>query len=273
MDLIFKMMDGTEYNTKDYELKVIDLVVGTPKVISQRDYIEGNDGFIDYGTDFGERPIKASFLMSSIDRLDTVLLRHDIFKFVLTKEPFYLIDNREPNKRWLAQVVSDFDFRQETSTIGRFEIPLIAQPYAESVGTTMDPFTFDSELWGVGMNLPADLDLEYTHTTTTFDVYNASDRKINPRKTPLEITFTNTGAAFTGLAITNNTTGDVWQYNGTVNTNDVIKLDGVRSLKNDVSVFPDTNRKLISLDKGMNSFSVSGSSSHTIQFNFRFYYL
>ncbi|MGG5737729.1 hypothetical protein [Bacillus cereus group sp. IBL03679] len=52
--------------------------------------------------------------------------------------------------------------------------------------TTIDPFTFDSGLWQIGQNLPAE-DLIYKHSTSSFRIYNASDIEIDPRKLPLVI--------------------------------------------------------------------------------------
>jgi hypothetical protein len=88
---------------------------------------------------------------------------------------------------------------------------------------------------------------------------------------PLKITFT---GASTNLTITNTTTGDIWQYTGTTQAGDTITLDGVRSLKNGVSVFGNTNRKLITIAPGWNNFTITGASgSFTISFDFRFYYV
>lgn len=275
MDLTFESLDGTQtHNASDYNLKVIDFIVSTPKMRAKHDYLDGRDGFIEYGTDFGERFIKISFLLTSFDRLDTVLLRNEIFRFIVTKQSFYIIDSRETTRRWVAKLANEFDFKQDNQTVGRFDVILMAQPYAESIGTTLDPFTFDSELWGVGLELPADTELEYTHTTNTFDIYNVSDKKIDPRVDPLEITLTNDDTvAITGLTITNNTNGTEWSYTGTIDVGQTVKLNGVRSLKNDVSIFPETNRGLIALEKGVNNFTITGATAHTTTFNFRFYYL
>lgn len=121
-------------------------------------------------------------------------------------------------------------------------------PYAESVKST-----------------------SYTFTTTTFRVFNAGDIDIDPRVLPLKITFT---GASTNLTITNQTTGDTWQYTGTTQTGDTITLDGVRSLKNGASIFRNTNRKLITIKPGWNKFIIEGTTgAFTISFDFRFYYL
>jgi len=88
---------------------------------------------------------------------------------------------------------------------------------------------------------------------------------------PLKITFT---GASSNLTITNQTTGDMWQYTGTTQAGDTITLDGVRSLKNGASIFGQTNRKLITLKSGWNDFAITGATgAFEISFDFRFYYL
>jgi Phage tail protein len=155
---------------------------------------------------------------------------------------------------------------------GRFDVEFTTlSPFAESIGTTLDPFTFDAELWQIGQGLTAEDGIVYTHSTSSFRIYNAGDVTIDPRVLPLKITFT---GASTNLKITNTTTGDMWQYTGTTQAGDTITLDGVRSLKNGVSIFSATNRKLITIASGWNDFTITGASgSFTISFDFRFYYI
>ncbi|MCG6184237.1 phage tail family protein [Anoxybacillus sp. LAT_38] len=106
---------------------------------------------------------------------------------------------------------------------------------------------------------------------TSFSIYNAGDKTIDPRELPLTITFRGESA---NLTIINKTTGDTWQYTGTTVKSDFLVLDGIRSLKNGVSIFSDTNRKLITLVPGWNDFTITGASGYfEITFNFRFYYL
>jgi len=106
---------------------------------------------------------------------------------------------------------------------------------------------------------------------TSFSIYNPSDKTIDPRDTSLIITFRGSS---TNLTISNNTTGDSWQYTGTTIKSDFITLDGVRALKNDASIFANTNRQLITLVPGWNDFTITGVSGYfEVTFDFRFYYV
>jgi hypothetical protein len=103
---------------------------------------------------------------------------------------------------------------------------------------------------------------------TEFTLYNAGDVKVDPRQHELVIAYT---GASTDLAIKNETTEEEWKYTGTSASGDTIRLDGVRSTKNNLSIFRDTNHKLISLAPGKNEFSLSGTSGNfEITFDFRF---
>jgi phage-related protein len=270
MNVIITRLDGTTYSLADYGIKTLDFAVDAPTPRTITEELDGRDGLIELGTTYDARKIRASFYFRAYDSPDFPLLRNEIFRMFASRESFYVTDDRESGKRWLVKS-GGFSVEQLMANKGRFDVEFTAlMPFAESVGTTLDPFTFDSELWQIGQGLEAD-DLNYVHTTSSFRIFNAGDIAIDPRVLPLTITFT---GASTNLTITNTTTGDMWQYTGTTQVGDTITLDGVRSLKNGASIFVSTNRKLITIVPGWNDFTITGSSgSFTISFDFRFYYL
>ena len=268
--MIIEKLDGTIIETEQYGIKLLTHSISSPSVRVVTEEIDGRDGYVEVDTAYDGRKIRASFFMRAVDRQDFPLLRNEVFRIFSTKELFYF---HEPNqkRRWLVRS-NGFEIEKYPPRIGTFEIEFSSpSPYAESVGTTLDPFTFDAELWQIGQGLLESDDLIYTHTTTSFRIYNAGDIDIDPRVLPLKITFT---GASTNLTITNQTTGDVWRYTGTTTAGDTITLDGVRSLKNGSSIFGQTNRKLITLKSGWNDFTITGATgTFTISFDFRFYYL
>jgi hypothetical protein len=278
MNVIITRLDGTTYSLADYGIKTLDFAVDalTPRTITEE--IEGRDGLIELGTTYDARKIRASFYFRAYDGPDFPLLRNEIFRMFASRESFYVIDDREPGKRWLVKS-NGFSVEQLMANKGRFDVEFTAlMPFAESVGTTLNPFTFDAELWQIGQGLAVDNDMVYEHySTTNFRIYNAGDITIDPRVFPLLIEFS---GYCLGLEIENLTTGDVWIYNGTAGVNDVIQLDGVRALKNGVSIFTETNRQLITLAPGWNDFKIdrgltqeSEGSPFVIRFDFRFYYI
>ncbi|MEI2356053.1 phage tail family protein [Mesobacillus zeae] len=266
------MADGATYDMAgDFAVLVRSFRISSPIPNIYTESFEGRNGLVRVGKDFGERSITAVCSFFPVDDADVALLRDELLRVLFTPDQFYVIQEAQPYKRWKVEVASDFT-PEVIGTYGEFTIDFVsASSYAESVGTTLDPFTFDTDLWGAGMGLTSD-DASYTHSTTSFAVYNASDVVINPREFPLKITYR---GASTNLTIRNETTGDEWKYTGTTGVGDRLEINGVRSLKNGVvSVFGNTNRKLITLKPGWNQFTVTGAEgAFSVEFDFRFYYL
>lgn len=271
MDITIERLDGTQYKLSDYNISIIDFKVDSPSPRFYWETIDNRNGLIDMGTNYAERTLRGAFEFVAEDFLDFPLLRNEIFRIFDSREVFYLIDDREPGKRWLVKA-NGYSPDQLIASRGKFDVDFISpSSFAESIGTTLDPLTFDLEVWQTGQGLTLD-ETMYTYSTTSFQIYNAADGvTIDPRDLPLIITYT---GASTNLQIKNLTTGDTWTYTGTTVAGDTLKLDGVRSLKNNVSVFGNTNHNLITLAPGYNDFQLIGTSgSFTISFDFRFYTL
>jgi phage-related protein len=265
------LKDGTTYDmADDFSVLVRSFSVSSPQPIISRERIEGRNGEIRLGKDYGPRRISAVCSFFAVDYEDLALLRTDLFRTLMAEDEFYVVSDAQLNKRWLVEVASEFT-PEKIGNYGAFTLDFVsASAYTESVGTTLDGFTFDSEKWGFGGGLVAE-DVKYTHTTATFSIYNASDVTVDPRVLPLKITYT---GASTNLSIKNNTTNETWSYTGSTVAGNTLVIDGTRSLKNGVSVFANTNRKLITLKPGWNDFTLTGASgSFTVAFDFRFYYL
>lgn len=257
---------------KDLNILVSSFPIPPPPVRHETEEMVGVDGIIDVGTTYDARTMTAKCKMTAVDVYDYELLRNELFRVMDSKEAFYIVRDIEPGKRWLVKYNGNYPLTQKAER-GKFDIEFISfSPYSESVGTTLNLFTTDSELWQFGMGLLGDDDSQtYTHTTTNFRIYNAGDIEVNPRRHDLVITFKGPS---TKLKIKNNTTGDEWSYSETTVSGDTIKLYNIKSLKNELSIFSKTNRKLITLAPGWNDFVISGTTgAFTISFDFRYRYL
>jgi phage-related protein len=264
------LQDGTTYDmAEDFSVLVRSFRISSPAPSRQTEQIDGRDGQIRLGKDYGAREITAACSFFAVDYEDSLLLRDEIIRVVYGRDPYYIVPEATPGKRWLVEA-SDSITPDLIGMYGEFSLSFISDStYAESIGTTLDPLTFDSELWQVGEGLTVD-DKSYTQSTTSFSIYNAGDVTIDPREFPLVITY---NGASTNLRIQNTTTGDDWQYTGWTDAN-TIKLDGVKSTRSGVSIFANTNRKLITLQPGWNNFVITGpTAAFTISFEFRFYYV
>ena len=274
MDLIIERLNGEVFNTADYGLKFKTFNISPPVASNQSDTVRGRDGSIDQGTQYDPRTIEAEADFWAEDYYDYPLLRNEIFKLFQSKEAFYVTDTREPAKRWLVKVDGGYDVEQVTPWKGELGIEFITvdQPFAESIGTSLNPRRFDEEIWQIGQGLVDEVqDTDYIHSTTSFQIYNSSDIIVDPRVHEIKITFSGIS---NNLAITNATTGDVFTYSGSTSEGDTIELDGIKMLKNGQSIFRDTNHGLITLAPGYNDFLISGANDgdFEITFEFRFYY-
>lgn len=281
------------------ELGIIakDFIVSSIEIESDNDKMDGRDGYIDMGATFGERTIVVPFYFEGFDLLDVPLVRDELFRLVMDRKPFYIQEMRRkhrqgykfvnPNeaatdeeddhelfqKRYKVRLANSFEIEQ-TSVYGEGELVFVTvdTPFAESVGTTQDELTFTADVWqfGQGLYWSNDGEISYSHNTSTFRIYNAGDVEIDPRDLPLEIIFRGKSS---NLQVTNNTTGDVWMYNGTTSDIENIFIRGVQSFKNSTSIFKDTNKSLITLAVGWNDFTITGTNGpFLIDFNHKFYY-
>lgn len=257
--------NGLESNLVDYGIHTLSFQPFSPQPRTNDEVIEGREGIIHLNTVLDARTIQASFFMTS--QSDFHFSRNQVFQLFDGKTMFYLIDDNEPHKRWYVKTVSAFIVERIGATDGEFSIDFISpSPYAESVSSTLNP----SAVMQVKQENFNDPPVQYEFSTANFSIWNDGDVSVNPRQQDLTITFT---GASTNLSIKNVTTGDEWALTGDTIAGDVIKLDGIRSTKNNVSVFGDTNRQLLTLARGRNNFEITGSTDFTISFDFRFYYL
>ncbi|MEK4711131.1 phage tail family protein [Bacillus sp. FSL R10-2780] len=271
MNLIIKRISGEEYIfSRENGFIVRDFIPSPPVYRTDIDDNENRNGEIDNGTVIKSRPLDAFVFFTALDYYDFTLKRNEVLKWLDSREYFYIIDDREPGKRWKVKV-ENHTLGQLKSTAGEFQITFKCyEGLAESIGTTTDPFTFDNELWQIGQGLIAE-NTVYTHETTRFRIWNAGDVPVDPCEMPLLITI---HGASNNLKIQNLTTGDSWQYYSSTSSSDTIKINDVQALKNGISIFSNTNMEEITIAPGWNDFEISGiTGAFEISFGFRFYYL
>lgn len=264
-------LDGTVIDLhEDKNLWISSFRIHSPSPEHITETITGRHGSIRHGTTLKERKITSEISIEAVDPIDFDLYRDEIFRIFNPLREFYIIRDLQPGKRMKVSVANEFDIDYLSLEDGEFSIEFVIHSvFLESIGTTLDEFIFDSNLWQIGQGLIAE-DLKYVHNSSTFKIYNAGDYEVDPRIVPLEITFKGSSNQ---LKIINQTTGDSFLYNGSTTPEDMIVLDRVKTFKNGISILGDTNRKCITIAPGWNEFIVTGASGIEIKFNFRFYYL
>ncbi|RAS74437.1 phage tail domain-containing protein [Priestia endophytica] len=272
MDIRLEKQDGTGINLEDIGIIVQDIDISSIEVMGYSENIQGRPGTVDIGADYGTRTIRVPFIMQSEDWKNYTILRDKLFAILTSLEPFYLIERRREiyqtgenvtltNKRYLVRCSQKFNFDQQflygfTELI--FETTQL--PFAESPKKTMNLSVEEIGEEAV-----------YTHNTAEFRIYNDGNVRVDPRYCEIGIKIQAECDSF--FELTNHSTDDTWRYEGALTTNDIVQLAGVRYTKNNLNIFRNTNRRLITLLPGWNEFMVTGASSiQEITFDFRFYY-
>lgn len=269
MKLLVQRLDGTIYDLEEYGVKTLDFYPMAPTAEVAAENVEGRHGWVDMGAVLEGRELKGEFVLKT-EGYEFVHRRNKIFKIFKSLEPFYIIDLRDAGKRWLVRA-NQYHIQQLFDARGEFEIDFISNlPHAESVATTLTPFTFEAGVWAAGMGLRYDKDFYYEHTTDSFEIYNAGDYPIDPVEDDLIIKFR---GASDNLKIINHTTGEAFEYYSRTNANDTIELNGVQVLKNGINILGDSNMDMITLAVGINDIRIVGATKpFRVSFGFRFKY-
>lgn len=276
MFLTIETLDGQTYKLDDdkYRIHTLDFKVSSPEYNHQSDNIEGRDGQIDLGSSYTKRKLTAELYLKASSMASYALYRDQVFKLFKSKKAFYITESRTPWKRWLVKVTNSFELDQ-TRIYGVFTVEMETSglPYVESRATTQQPLVWKDNgwFWGAGISWGDSMDQYNVVNDTEFVIPNYGDVVVDPRQMGLVIRF---NGASNNLTLTNLTTGETFVYYGTTGTSDTLVLDGVRVLKNDISVVRQTNYGLLTMAIGNNDFLVEGAiGNFTISFEFRFYYL
>lgn len=226
------------------------------------------------GRELQPRPIDIRFLLKAFDFHDTYLLRDALYNVLSFDDDLYFHESAVPQKRWKV-LLNGGVMGDKGYTHASYDLSLLAvDGRAESFGTSLglqNRKEWDVNLWSWGMGIEWDKEYRYEHTSNSFVIENIGNIVIDPREHELEIVIKATASSY--LEVKNNTTGDIYRYNGSLTTNDVLILKGIQSLKNGVSVFKHTNKKLLTIGVGSNQFTVTGGTIASISFNFRFLYM
>lgn len=230
----------------------LKLEIPSPSYDTVTQTIDGQSGAIVLDRVLKPRNLKASFVSKADNYLESLKLRDKLYSLIGGGAQLYVSESERPNRRW--KVYADdwtptrFDEKYHT-----FDVPLVAYSgMAESISLIKKSFT-----------------------TSSFRFKNDGNVIIDPRvysNSETEIDFSGVSS---GLTIKNTTTGDEWNWDGDTVGGDTISIKGIKSLKNNVSIFGQTNKKLITFAPGWNNFEILGATDgqFTLTIQTRFYFL
>lgn len=267
--MIIELLNGTRYDIEDYGLGRLTHPISSPEITHNTADVNGL-GDVITDTTIGQRTIPVDFAFVVKGIYDYYLLRDEINALFTRGEPFYITFKREPYKQWFVKVEEQF-LLPPSPFGGSFTIKFrTVLKYAQSIASTSSEKSWDVDKWSWGSGIEWDEPLNYRFTSNRFKVVNLGTAPLEPEVMPLQIMIKATGSMFKMINLTNLSE---YQYNGPLTSSDMLQINGVTSNKNGISVFKDTNKKLIYLSPGINEIEIQGAEVNSIDFLFRFPFL
>ncbi|WP_145461818.1 phage tail domain-containing protein, partial [Staphylococcus saprophyticus] len=219
--------------------------------------MKGRDGVGLLGpATFGPFNLVLRFFYSGQDLNDYKLIKQKMRGLLFRREPYLIVHSDQPGKKYSVycneNAIEDIGTR-----FGIFEVKFVVyKGYSESLLDTGQYSLSNANKWQFeGGNL-SDSNIKYKHTTTNFRIYNGSTDAINPTL-GYEMKIKINVDAPNGFKLTNNTTGDVFEYKKAIKKNQQLVIDGVHPIINKQRVGKDTNWGWINLKEGINDIEIT----------------
>lgn len=276
MDIKITKSNGDIFTLSSLGFTVKDFVPSTVEIRSNYEVVDNAHGLIDIGSTYGQRLITIPLEFSFLDNNEYVRKRDLLHTLFSDNKPFYVEELRNPEGL-------QYKFRDtlpNTETFNHIGFNNLAhKKYKVRMRGAIelaDHYRYSATeitLETVGLPFAESVNvITKTFSTNNFVFNNQGTTEINMREqSETEVLFTGTSS---NLSIKNMTTGNTWSYNGVTGIGDVVRLSGVRATKNNISIFKETNKKMIDLTVGNNKFEISGVSGvFELAIRTRFYFL
>lgn len=269
--MIITKLNGEQIDVTKNGVYWLSHVIPSIEVEHNFEDVDGRDGAVLLNTIFKQRTILVRLLYDVIDIQDFYLLRDELNALFVSKQAFYISFKEEPYRRWKVKLAQQFEMLPNPQ-MEAFELQFITvNIFGESLATTRTPREWDVDLWAWDGALNWDDADTFIHTTNNFTIKNLGTAPINPKQSDLEIIVK--GNFTSNLTIRNLTTGDTYILNRKLSSGETLVINKVNSLVDGVSVFGQTNKRLINLAAGENRFEITGGTIESIEFNFRFLFM
>lgn len=240
--------------------------------------IKGVPGLIDYGFDYKSRSdcSMTFFLSHRYGDFDYHLMVGEL-NALLDSEPFFYITRNTLPSRML-KITVDSAYEPERVEGGNFAnlevlVNVSGLPFWRTKYTTQEiessGYSAVVEKYGMADGINVDY-LPYKFSSNEFIVWNGGNVTIDPRNMYLKLDLTNVTA--TGnLIIENVTTGEKFIYKESI-SNKNLSIDGTKVLIGTSNKLRDTNRKFVSLVKGINKIKITNGTFDSIAIDSPFYF-
>lgn len=265
-------------NKVDYPVGVrpLDLLVSSIEKERKEQSIDGIPGVIDYGFNYKGRDVKMNFMTEHYhDTFDHRLQRDEIYNLFDSYPFLYVSDDTVPSRVLKITIDGSFTPERYGYWYSTFEVDarISSLPYWHTKYTTQeiekDGYNAIVEKYGMADGLNVDY-LPYKFNTNEFTVWNGGNVTVDPRNMYLKLNLTN--VTTTGnLTIENVTTGEKFIYKEALSKKN-LTIDGTKVLIGTSNKLRDTNRKFISLVKGINKIKITNGTFDSVAVDSPFYF-
>lgn len=258
-------------------VKPLDFFVSSIEKERKEQSIDGIPGVVDYGFNYKQREASLTlFLRHYHGEHDYFLLESDLNAFLDSHEYFYVARNALPSR--VIKVTIDGSFKPERilgSMYAQLEVDarITGLPFWRTKYTTQEiessGYSAVVEKYGMADGINVDY-LPYKFTTNEFTVWNGGNVTVDPRNMMLKLNLVN--VTTTGnLTIENVTTGEKFIYKEAISKEN-LTIDGTKVLIGTSNKLRDTNRKFISLVKGVNKIKITNGTFDSVAIDSPFYF-
>lgn len=258
-------------------VKPLDFFVSSIEKERKEQSIDGVPGVVDYGFNYKQREASLTFFLRHYHgEYDYFLLESELNAFLDSHEYFYISRNALPSR--VIKVTVDGSFKPERilgSMYAQLEVDarITGLPFWRTKYTTKDiqndGYSAIVEKYGMADGINVDY-LNYKFNYDEFTIWNGGNVTVDPRNMYLKLNLTN--VTTTGnLTIENVTTGEKFIYKESI-SNKNLSIDGTKVLIGTSNKLRDTNRKFISLVKGINKIKITNGTFDSVAVDSPFYF-
>ncbi|SIN58659.1 Phage tail protein [Mycobacteroides abscessus subsp. abscessus] len=265
-------------NKVDYPVGVspLDLLVSSIEKERKEQSIDGVPGVVDYGYNYKGREVKMNFMTEHYhDTYDHRLQRDEIYNLFDSYPYLYVSDNTVPSRVLKITIDGSFTPERYGYWYSTFEVEarITGLPFWRTKYTTQEiessGYSAIVEKYGMADGINVDY-LPYKFTSNEFTIWNGGNVTVDPRNMYLKLNLAN--VTTTGnLIIENVTTGEKFIYKEAISKKN-LTIDGTKVLIGTSNKLRDTNRKFISLVKGINKIKITNGTFDSVAVDSPFYF-
>ena len=258
-------------------VKPLDLFVSSIEKERKEQQIDGIPGVVDYGFNYKQRDASMTFWLRHFHgEHDYFLMKSEIDAMFDSHGYIYACHNALPSRVIKLTVDGSYEPERVTGSMyANLEVDarITGLPFWRTKYTTQEiensGYSAIAEKYGLADGIHLDHS-KYRFDKNEFTVWNGGNVTIDPRNMYLKLVLTNVTTSG-NLTIENITTGEKFIYKEAISKKN-LTIDGTKVLIGTSNKLRDTNRKFISLVKGINKIKITNGTFNSVAVDSPFYF-